>query len=79
MTTMAKEAQTDKTKVIKPLNKLNNTFRRVGYKIRGHIEARSEGRLIRGKKIKIYLKQGRQTIFTQTKTLDSEGSCSYEF
>jgi len=47
--------------------------------ITGHVIGGSEGFHIQGRKVKILLKQGRQTIFSQIKTLDSNGACDYRF
>ena len=51
----------------------------VGYRVSGRVAAASNGGLLEGRKVKIRIKKGGRTVFTQTKSLDHNGACTYEF
>ena len=84
LTVPAKQADTEKAKIMQKIDRrtrqMNPTsVRHLGYRISGRISAASDGHLIRARRIKIILRKGHETVFTQTKTLDAAGACNYQF
>ncbi len=52
---------------------------RPSFKISGNVNGGAEGRLLNGRKVKIFLKRSGRTIMSRELTLDSAGRCHYEF
>jgi hypothetical protein len=79
-TAPARQAQTDRLRMIPASTGLHSgTVRHVSPEILGRISGGSDGNLLHGRKIRVLLRKGGRTIFSQVKALDATGSCSYRF
>jgi hypothetical protein len=79
-TSPAARNQTDRSRLqIGTTTQHPGTARHVDMAIGGRITGGVSGSTISGRRIKIVLRHGGRTLFSQVKTLDANGSCTYRF